>query len=146
MIERPVPRPPSGSRRADRLALGLASLLAVAGIGHLVAPRVFDPIVPRSLPGHPRLYTLASGAAELMTAGLLASPSTRRAGGAAAAALFVAVFPANIRMTADDLTRRRPVARRVVSVARLPLQAPLVLGALAVARHAASPSRGRAVR
>ncbi len=117
-----------------RPARALALLLTVTGATHLVAPRIFDPIVPRSLPGSPRTWTYLSGAAELAVAAAVAHPGTRRAGGLAAAALFVAVFPANVTMA--RAWRRRPVAYRVAAYARLPLQAPLVWWALRVARRA----------
>lgn len=43
----------------------LTGLVAGAGILHLATPQAFDRIVPRVLPGGPRLYTVASGVAEL---------------------------------------------------------------------------------
>ncbi len=102
---------------------------------HLLTPRFFDAIVPRSLPGSARAYTYASGVAELGVAGLLATPRTRRTGGMLAAALFIAVFPANIRMAADwcrDPERALPL--KAGALLRLPLQVPLVTEALKVAR------------
>jgi uncharacterized membrane protein len=71
----------------SRSAYGLALLLAVAGGSHFAAPRIYDPIVPRKLPGPPRMWTYLSGAAELAVAAAVAHPHTRRAGGLAAAAL-----------------------------------------------------------
>jgi uncharacterized membrane protein len=115
-----------------RSAAGLAALLATAGTTHFLAPRPYDAIVPRSLPGSPRTWTYVSGAAELALAAAVAVPRTRRAGALAAAALFVAVFPANVKMARD--WRRRPPAYRAAAYARLPLQAPLVWWALRVAR------------
>ena len=58
------------SRRPD--ATALAVLLTVTGVLHLVAPAPFDAIVPRSLPGGPRFWTLASGVAELGVAAAVA--------------------------------------------------------------------------
>ena len=55
-----------------------ALLLAGAGVMHFKAPQVYDAIVPRSLPGNARTYTLVSGAAELAIAAGLALPLTRR--------------------------------------------------------------------
>lgn len=112
----------------------LGVLLAGAGAVHLARPGVFDPIVPRWLPGPPRAYTYASGVAELGIAALLAAPSTRRLGGTAAAALFVAVFPANLRMT--RLWWDQGTVRRAIAVGRLPLQAVLIAQAAQVAREA----------
>lgn len=115
-----------------RRALTLAALLATSGVGHFVAPRPFDAIVPSSLPGSPRTRTYLSGAAEIGTAVVLAVPRTRRLGGLAAAALFVGVFPANVKMARD--WRNRPLPYRVAAYARLPLQVPLVCWGLSVAR------------
>src|SRR5699024_4393252 len=88
-------------RHARRTSAFLATLLGAAGVLHFARPAPFDSIVPPALPGPARTYTYASGAAELATAALLAVPRTRRLGGIAAAALFVAVFPANLQMAYD---------------------------------------------
>ncbi len=123
------------ARRANRTATALALLLGGAGVTHFLRPRGYDRIVPRGLP--PRTTTLASGVAELGIAAGLAVPATRRAAGWAAAALFLAVFPANVRMAQDLLdSPRSSRAARLVSVLRLPLQAPLVAWAVRVGRHA----------
>lgn len=119
----------TGARRTARF---LSVLLAGAGALHIACPAPFDSIVPRSLPGPARRYTVASGVAELGVAGLLAAPPTRRLGGLAAAALLVAVFPANVQMAAD--WKHRPAASRAVAYARLPLQGVLIAQALQVAR------------
>ena len=110
----------------------LASLLAGAGATHFAVPKPYDAIVPRRLPGSPRTWTYASGAVELAVAAAVASRRTRRAGGLAAAALFAAVFPANVQMALD--WRHRPVPLRAVAYGRLPLQLPLIRLALRVGR------------
>ncbi|KQS14538.1 hypothetical protein ASG04_01375 [Curtobacterium sp. Leaf183] len=123
------------ARRATRTAGALAVLLGGAGVTHFLRPRGYDRIVPAGLP--PRTTTLLSGAAELGIATGLLIPATRRASGMAAAALFLAVFPANVTMAKGMLDSPRSTrAMRLVSVVRLPLQAPLVLWALRVGRHA----------
>jgi uncharacterized membrane protein len=114
-------------------AATLAALLTTTGIAHLAVPAPFDAIVPRSLAGPPRFWTVASGVAELVVAAAVAAPRTRRLGAAAAAGLFVGVFPANVKM-ARDWSHRSPAAR-VVVWGRLPLQVPLVAWALAVRRR-----------
>ncbi|ANY10267.1 hypothetical protein [Pseudonocardia sp. HH130630-07] len=119
-------------RSSNRAALGLAGLLGTAAVLHAVRPAVFDSIVPRSLPGEPRTWTYLSGVAEGAVAAAVAYPPTRRTGGYAAAALFVAVFPANVSM-ALQWNRRSP-RERAIAWGRLPLQVPLVLWALRVAR------------
>lgn len=120
---------PSSSPRA---ALGLAGLLTLTGTAHLVRPHTFDAALPDWLPGTKRAWALGSGVAELACAALVALPATRRFGGWATAALFVAVFPGNVHMVS---TAKTPTAR-AVTLARLPLQVPLVLWALRAASNA----------
>jgi uncharacterized membrane protein len=117
-----------------RSAYGLALLLAAAGGSHFAVPRVYDAIVPRALLGGPRIWTYLSGVAELAVAATVVHPRTRRRGALAAAGLFAAVFPANVKMARD--WRRRPPAYRAAAYARLPLQAPLIWWALRVAGQA----------
>jgi uncharacterized membrane protein len=120
--------------RGNAGAFALAGLLAAAGVTHFARPRFYDRIVPASLPGPARFWTYASGVAELAVAAAVAYPATRRAGGLAAATLFVGVFPANVKMAVD--WRHRSPAQRAVAYGRLPLQAPLVWWAVRVARAA----------
>ncbi|MGI5372915.1 DoxX family protein [Streptomyces sp. CA-251387] len=124
--------------RSQRSPLLLAGLLAAAGVAHLSAPRRFDEIVPRALPGRPRTWTYVSGAAELALAAGLALPRTRKAAALATAAFFVGVFPANVQMAAD--WRHRPAPQKAAALGRLPLQIPLVLWA----RNVAKGAEGRA--
>lgn len=118
-------------------AVRLAVLLGGAGVLHFATPSFFDMQVPSFLPGEARTYTYVSGVAELGVAAALAVPRTRRIGGTLAAALFVAVFPANL-----DLARRHVLSRttspavKAALLARLPLQIPLVTEALKVRRRA----------
>lgn len=133
----PSPAPP----RQQTAAWTLAALLVTTGVLHFVRPRPFESIVPDVL-GSPRFWVAASGIAELGCAASLAVPRTRRAGGWACAALFVAVFPANIEMAAQSLRGQGSV---LVAFGRLPLQVPLVLWALYVA-GALSPSGTRTGR
>ncbi|MFB7028275.1 MULTISPECIES: DoxX family protein [unclassified Streptomyces] len=117
--------------RPAHSALALAGLMAAAGTAHFLAPRPFDAIVPRVLPGSPRTWTRISGVAELALAAGLAVPGTRRASARATALFLTAVFPANVKMAYD--WRHRPTAAKAVAYGRVPLQLPLVLWA----RHAA---------
>ncbi|MFD4985587.1 hypothetical protein [Streptomyces sp. NPDC058374] len=118
-----------------RPALLLSGLLAAAGAAHFMAPKGFDAIVPKALPGEPRHWTRASGVAELALAAGVAHPRTRRLAAGLTGAFFVAVFPANVQMAAD--WRDRPAPQRAAAYARLPLQLPLVLWAASVRRGAA---------
>lgn len=108
----------------------LAALLAGAGVLHVVWPAPFESIVPGFLPAAPTVFI--SGLAELACAAAVANPRWRRRGALATAALFVAVFPANVQMALDA----HGLAGRTIAYARLPLQVPLVLWALRVRRSA----------
>ena len=113
----------------QKLALGMAGMLTTVGILHFAAPKPFDTIVPAELPGSARFYSHASGVAELGTAALLAAPQTRRLGATVAIALFLAVFPANVR-----LWWGKPWPMRLLAIARLPAQIPMIVLANRVRR------------
>lgn len=81
------------------------------------------------------MWTYASGVAELACSAAVANPSTRERGALGAAILFVAVFPANIKMAIDY--RQRPRGQRYATYARLPLQLPLIRWALSVRKNTA---------
>jgi uncharacterized membrane protein len=124
-----------GARRASRTtAYRLAAMLIGTGSLHFLAPKPFDTIVPAELPGNPRTYTNVSGIAEIGIGALLLLPSTRRLGALAAAALFIAVFPGNVNMVRLWWSRAWPW--RIVALARLPLQLPMITSALKVRRTA----------
>ena len=117
-------------------AIGLAGLFLSSGSLHLVRPQTFEAIVPKILPAH-RALVYASGVAEIACAVGLLVPRTRRVAGIASAALLVAIFPANVTMTAQAKRRldRHPgdCARQgylAATVARLPLQWPMIRTAL----------------
>ena len=109
---------------------------AISGVIHLVKPAVSEPIIPKPLRGKARELVVASGVAELACAAGLLRESTRPAAGLASAAVLLAVWPANAQMSVD--LWRRAVRKKdaksavafVVSVARLPLQVPLIKAAL----------------
>ena len=114
-----------------RRRLGLGALLVVTGVLHFVVPDPYVRIIPSALPdGWARPLVYGSGVAELAGgAGLLLAPSS--AVGWFVAALLVAVFPANVQMAVDS--------PNVATIARLPLQVPLVWAAVRVARPARRP-------
>jgi len=114
----------------DRAALGLAGLLTATSTLHFVSPHRFDAAVPAYLPGSKLGWELVSGVAELGCAVLLTVPRTRRLGGYASAALFIAIFPGNL----DMARRARSPKGRAMSLLRLPLQVPLVCWAWRVAQ------------
>ena len=115
----------------------LAGLLAGSGVLHFTATDAYARIVPRALP-RARAVVQVSGVAELACAAGLVLPRTRRSAGWSTTALLVAVFPANVQM-ALDAPARRP-RYRALAYARLPVQVPLVLWAVSVARGAARPA------
>jgi uncharacterized membrane protein len=104
----------------------------VSGTVHLVRPRLYEPLMPRWVPAH-REVILASGAAELAFALGMLLPPTRRLAGLASAALLVGVFPGNIKM-ALDASRTRNTPLKAAAIARLPLQLPMIRGALRAGR------------
>lgn len=113
-------------------ARGLAAAFAVSGVVHLVRPETFAPLMPKALPAHTELIK-GSGVAELACAAGLLHPRTRQVAGLASAALLVGVFPGNVTM-AWRARRSRNAAYRWGTVARLPLQVPLVRAALRAGR------------
>ncbi|MDF3337081.1 DoxX family protein [Mycolicibacterium septicum] len=125
----PQPQRISSAPAAQRMA----ALLLGMGTLHFVAPKPFDAIIPAELPGSARFYTYASGVGELATGALVAVPRTRRLGALAAVALFIAVFPGNVNMV--RLWWDKPWPMRIVAIARLPLQIPMITWALRVYRN-----------
>lgn len=126
-------RPPAGRDATQQLAFRVAAMLLGIGTLHFVAPKPFDSIIPVELPGSPRLYTYGSGVAELAIGALLVPRRTRRAAALAAVALFVGVFPGNVNMV--RLWWDKPWSMRIVALARLPLQIPMITTALKIRRE-----------
>ncbi|MAU82252.1 MauE/DoxX family redox-associated membrane protein [Gordonia sp. Z-3] len=116
----------------DRLARLLAGMLLSIGAMHFVAPKPFDDIIPEEIPADPRTLTYASGVAEVAIGAGLLAPRTRRVSAALAAALFVAVYPANLNMV--RLWKDKPLPMRAVAIARLPFQFPMIWAAVKVFR------------
>ena len=94
------------------------------GVAHFVIPKQFEKAVPRWMPRR-RDAVLWSGVAEIAAGTLLAVPRTRKAGGWAATATIVAVYPANIQM-AIDATRSGSRAAAIAAWLRLPMQFPMI--------------------
>jgi uncharacterized membrane protein len=116
--------------RSEKL---LAAFLLGAGIMHFVNPGFFDAIVPPWVPGSERAATYLSGVAEILVGAGIIATRTRRIALWSAAALFVAVYPANLYMAWD--WRDRELSDRLVAYGRLPLQIPMVWWAIASARR-----------
>jgi len=110
---------------------------------HFVTPSFFDAIVPRWMPGRPRMTTYLSGVAELLGAVLVADPRTRRIGGWWCLAVFLGVYPANVQMALDGGVADAPSSTMNSAVAawvRLPFQIPMTWAAWRVARGSRRPS------
>ena len=131
-------RMPHTTPPLDKATVGLATLFLTSGATHLVRPRVFEGIVPHVLP-RKRALVYVSGVAEIACALGLLHPRTRKVAGLASAALLVAVFPANVQMTADHAKRAQrkqdtgSKAFLAGTVARLPMQWPMIRTALRAA-------------
>lgn len=129
--------PESSGQRSARL--GLAATMLGMGALHLVKPQPFEKVVPRRL-CEPRRLVYASGVVEMASGALLLTRRTSRFGGYLAAATMVSVFPANVQMVLDAGTENQAMPNvpaplfRAVGLARLPMQVPLVLRAVRVAR------------
>lgn len=117
-------------------------MLVAAGSLHFAVPDAYARIVPRFL-GDARTVVFVSGAAEVACGLLLLGDRTRRVGAWAAAALFVAVFPANVQMAIDGGAPGATglLGSGVLAWLRLPLQIPLVAWALHHARRPRRPAR-----
>lgn len=122
---------PTDRQSATTRARQLAGMLLGIGALHFAWPKPFDTIIPAELPGSARFYTYGSGVAEIATGAALLIPRTRRWAGLAAAALFIAVFPGNLNSV--RLFWSNPWLRMLM-IARLPLQIPMVAAALRVWR------------
>jgi len=116
-------------RRDAKIVVG--GFLA-SGTVHLVKPEVFEPLMPDWVPAH-REVIVWSGVAELVLAAGLLFPPTRRAAGLASAALLAGVYVGNIKM-AVDAAKGDNVPFKVAAFGRLPLQIPMIRGALRAGR------------
>lgn len=121
-------RLPSRRRRRRRRLIEntsqgtLAAFWLFAGTMHFVRPDLYEKIMPPYLPWH-RELVYASGVAELAGGAGVLVPRARRYAGWWLLATLLAVFPANIHMTAnpDDPNWRN--VPNVLLWMRLPLQA-----------------------
>lgn len=133
MARMPQTHPP-----LDKATIGLATMFFGSGAIHLARPKVYEAIVPHALP-RKREIVYASGVAEIICGLGLLHPRTRKVAGLASAVLLVAVLPANVQMSADHAKRAQrkgdtgSKAFFAGTVARLPLQWPLIRTALRAA-------------
>ena len=110
----------------------VAGAFLASGTLHLLKPQVFEPLMPSWVPAH-REVIVGSGVAELACAVGMMLPPTRRLAGLASAALLAGVFPGNVKMAVDAMKgSNRPM--QAVSLARLPLQVPMIRATLRAGR------------
>jgi uncharacterized membrane protein len=126
---------PAETHRGPAGWKALALLLGGSGVLHLAMPAPYESIVPKAF-GDPKPWVKWSGVAELACAAGLALPRTRRVAALASAALFLAVYPANVDMTARAFRSSKATpAWKAALLARLPLQIPMVTQSLRLARR-----------
>ena len=117
----------------------VAAVFSASGVIHLSDPNEFTPIVPHFLPISTGLV-YASGLAELICAyGLW---RRQRWAGIAAAALLLAIWPANLQ-AAVTAQNGDELSNQVISWIRLPLQIPLIWLALRSGRSVAADDHPR---
>ncbi|MEV0371057.1 hypothetical protein AB0I10_14675 [Streptomyces sp. NPDC050636] len=118
-------------------AAGLAVFLVVTGVMHFLVPGYFRMLVPAWL-RREQLLVAVTGAAEVVVGALVLVPSTRPAGGWAAAVLITCYLVSHV----DALRRARPDRPRLLerpagAVTRLAVNVLYIAWAVAVARSAA---------
>ena len=123
------------SRRFSLRRNLLVLIIGGSGILHFVVPQFYRRIVPHAL-GHEQEIVLLSGAVEIACATMMVVPRTRRLGGWLTAALLLAVWPANVQQAFDGLpySPTGPLSSPALLWLRLPLQIPMILIAVNVAR------------
>jgi uncharacterized membrane protein len=105
----------------------LAAAFTASGVLHLVRPQVFFPLVPPQLPNR-RAWVVGSGVAELVCAAGLVTQ--QRWAAPATAAVLLGVWPGNWWYAVRTQRSDAHPAHKAVAWARVPLQVPMVAGAL----------------
>jgi uncharacterized membrane protein len=112
-------------RRKEFLRVFLAISMIVVGITHFVRPEQYARIVPPQLP-YPFELVYISGFFEILGGIGLLIPLVSVAAAWGLIALFIAVFPANINMTLNNIPLDGIPHNQVLYWARLPFQAVLI--------------------
>ncbi len=111
---------PDARRGEPWLRYLLAGAMTLVGVLHFVRPEPFVLLMPRMFPEATRLpLVLVSGVFEVLGGLGLLPTRTRRLAGFGLMALYVAVFPANLRMAMDPAAFQVPAA---IAYGRLPFQ------------------------
>ena len=111
--------------RKEILRVVLAISIITVGIIHFAKPAPFVKIMPPQLP-YPLELVYISGFFEILGGVGLLIPLVSVAAAWGLIALFIAVFPANINMTINDIELEGIPHNPVLYWARLPLQAVLI--------------------
>lgn len=126
----------STGQKLTRLSMGAG--LTFMGTLHFKQDAVesFASIVPPWVPGTAEDIVYLSGIAELaLGLGMLTAPRARRATGLCAAALFAAVFPANVYQYTAKIDIPGVFDTDAKRLRRLPMQPPMIAGALYIAKN-----------
>jgi uncharacterized membrane protein len=111
------------------LRLLLAALMVFAGLLHFARPKPYLQMMPTWVPW-PEAVVYASGLLEVLFGAGLLVPPVQRYAAFGLAALFVAIFPANVNMAVNKIPLGRKVLPTWALWGRLPLQGLLVWWAL----------------
>lgn len=133
----PFKKDPTETTGQKLTRLGLGTGLTFMGALHFKKDAVqsFASIVPPWVPGSPEGAVYASGVAELaLGVTLLTAPGARRASGLGVAALFAAVFPANVYQYTQGIDIPGVFDTDAKRLRRLPMQIPMIAAALYVAK------------
>lgn len=117
--------PSSSNNRKEILRVVLAISIITVGIIHFVKPAPFVKIMPPQLP-YPLELVYISGFFEILGGIGLLIPLVSVAAAWGLVALFIAVFPANINMTVNNIELEGIPHNPALYWARLPLQAVLL--------------------
>jgi uncharacterized membrane protein len=103
----------------SKTAIITGIIFITAGINHFIIPNFYMEIMPPYLP-YPLMLIYLSGVAEVICGILLIISKTRKIGAWLTIALLIAIFPANIQMSIDELNNAGVLF--YASIVRLPLQ------------------------
>lgn len=124
---------PHNPRRKETLRGVLAVSLIIVGITHFLRPEQYARIVPPPFPPLTSVYL--SGFFEILGGIGLMVPLVSVAAAWGIIALFIAVFPANIYMTLNNIKIEGIPQNQFFYWARLPLQAVLIAWAYWYTHH-----------
>lgn len=117
----------------DIVRIGLAALMAVAGVAHFMSPRPFIGHLPDSVPLRGELVAITGVVEIMLAAGLVGPRPWRRPAALVLAGYLALVFPANIYAAVSQVPIDG-VPTGWIRWVRLPLQLPIIAGAWWIAR------------